>query len=127
MKATVTGFFDAAHQLPYMPELYSTSCMNVHGHTYKVEITVFAYEAIPMVVDFGIIKAIIKSFDHKRIEQAFDDIGWSGEPTTAENIVRAFEHKLRMQLPESVKLWHIALWEGWKGDNSNKIEMDYAK
>ncbi len=49
--------FDAAHRLVG----HETKCANIHGHRYKVEITVEAPEldTVGRVVDFSVIKSVV--------------------------------------------------------------------
>ncbi|SKB00279.1 preQ(0) biosynthesis protein QueD [Caloramator quimbayensis] len=73
MKLTVTKefTFDCAHMLSYHEGL----CSNLHGHTYRLEVTALKYELINegssegMILDFGDLKRIVKEsvldkFDH---------------------------------------------------------------
>jgi len=59
--------FDAAHRLVG----YQGNCKRVHGHTFKVKVTVIGNRSlrnnVGMLMDFKFIKAIIKKFDHKTI------------------------------------------------------------
>jgi len=58
--------FDAAHYVPS----YNGKCENMHGHTYKLQVTV---DGVPdnegMVIDFALLKQIVQDkiinvFDH---------------------------------------------------------------
>lgn len=56
--------FDAAHKLPD----YVGKCANLHGHTYKLEVTVTGPLKDGMVVDFGDLKKVVNNvlrhYDH---------------------------------------------------------------
>ena len=64
MKLGITEYIDCAHLLPDHPK-----CGQVHGHTYKVEITVEGELRDGMVVDFADLKsearAVLHRFDHR--------------------------------------------------------------
>ncbi len=66
-KLTVEEKFDAAHKL----ENYEGKCSNVHGHTWKVivSIKVSIIESnsnhSDMILDFSEIKKVIRKFDHR--------------------------------------------------------------
>ena len=66
--------FDSAHRLLY----HGGKCHNLHGHTYKLKITVFGDVDLKtgMVVDFSIIKKgllqIVDMFDHRVIVNCKD-------------------------------------------------------
>ena len=121
MEIKITEFFDSAHRLEYTPELYSTSCMNMHGHTYKCEVIIYG-NFHPLVCDFGIVKGTIRRFDHREISTVFSDVGYEGI-TTAENIVNCLWGMLTKGLPTNVKIKEISLWEGWKGTDTNKVTI----
>jgi len=54
--------FDAAHRLTF----HQGKCFNIHGHRWKVRITIEAATDEDMVLDFGDIKrSIVEKFDHK--------------------------------------------------------------
>lgn len=70
------GYFAAAHNLPY----HDGGCYNLHGHNYKVEVTIggsLAYESADaqppytgMLVDFTHIKQIYKDRIHNIVDHA---------------------------------------------------------
>lgn len=85
--------FDAAH---FLPE-HSGKCADLHGHTYRLEVTVARKDgglvaegsSAGMVIDFGDLKAIvqreiIEKVDHKMLNDIFPF------RTTAENMVIHF-------------------------------------
>jgi 6-pyruvoyltetrahydropterin/6-carboxytetrahydropterin synthase len=98
--------FDAAHFLPG----YQGKCLNTHGHTWKLEITVKGdnKEKYPsMLMDFSSLKRvineiIIENLDHKLINDTI-------EIPTAENIGRWIREKLNGTF--GVNLIKIRLWE----------------
>lgn len=59
--------FDAAHRIVG----YNGACSNLHGHTWKVNVTVVGARslrnALGMLMDFNTIKNVIRRFDHTTI------------------------------------------------------------
>ena len=122
---TKTVKFDAAHILTNHCGL----CKNLHGHTYRVDVSVTQSEGRPgdMVIDFKDLKNIAEevicaSFDHAFIYNTTS----AGEceiaavvqkhgmrtvalpfRSTAENLAKYFHDELRRRIPEasSVKVW----------------------
>lgn len=66
---TIEDYISAAHQL----KGYKGKCENIHGHNWKVEITVYGQKLnnIGMLVDFhdlkGMLKEVLQQFDHKNL------------------------------------------------------------
>lgn len=90
--------FEAAHQLPKVPEGHK--CGRLHGHSYKVRITV---EGVVdpnegWVIDFAVIKTafkpILDSLDHYYL----NDIPGLHNPTS-ENLCKWIWEKLKPSLP----------------------------
>lgn len=119
--------FDSAHFLAG----YEGKCANIHGHRWKIEVTVSGSDLVPdgdkrgMLIDFGDLKKVTRSladsFDHTLIYEkgslrpatlsALSDEGFSlTEVTfrpTAENFAKYFYEMLAAQdLPvSSVTVW----------------------
>ncbi len=95
--------FDSAHQLPN----YNGLCANLHGHTYKLIVTLSGkVKDDGMVIDFSILKQkvnehVTKILDHHYLNDIIDY-------PTAENIVIWMWKQLAKELPE---LYEISLWE----------------
>lgn len=76
--------FDAAHHL----HCYDGKCKNLHGHTYKLVITISGYvNEIGIAVDFSDIKKIYnetikKKLDHRYLNEVLPKMN-----TTAENMI----------------------------------------
>lgn len=100
--------FAAAHTLPDHKGL----CKNLHGHNYKLEVTVGAEYLNEnfMIIDFGELKNIIneniiKKYDHAYLNAFFEN-------PTAEVIVREMFSTLDEIFKEKyVNLIKIKLWE----------------
>lgn len=111
---TVTKLFEfeACHHLPY----YDGACHNLHGHSYKLEVTVSGQvsknENDPkcgMIIDFKDLKAIVKSvavdkYDHSNLNEFFPN-------PTAEIMVKQIAVDIMSKLPQGVYLMSCKLWE----------------
>jgi len=111
---TVTKIFkfEAAHWLPF----YDGACHNLHGHSYKLEVTVTGEvkenvknPQCGMIIDFSVLKSIveekiIRRFDHSNLNEFFSN-------PTAENMVEYFAESINMALPTNIVLVSIKLWE----------------
>lgn len=95
MKVTKEVTFDSAHMLSN----YQGKCENLHGHTYKLQVTIDnplqnEGNETGMVMDFNTLKKVIdfitESFDHAII---FSDMEYRGE---AENALLDWADKYNM-------------------------------
>lgn len=102
--------FDSAHRL----EEYEGKCCHLHGHTYKLEVTVKGeVDTSGMVFDFSVLKAVVNEqvlihLDHKYLNEVFDF-----NPTSENITVWIFERidESLQDYPcslESLKLWETA-------------------
>ncbi len=124
--------FEMAHALWN----YDGKCKNIHGHTFKLEVTVIG-EPINdpespkngMVIDFGDIKQIIKTniidkYDHHLVINAnsphnkldYESVGFElvtrkNYQPTSENLLVEFVEVIKNNLPSNVKLLSVKLWE----------------
>jgi len=99
--------FDSAHNLVE----YHGKCEALHGHTYRMEITI---QGIPgkegMILDYGILKSIVKErivnrFDHKYLNDTVPQ-------STTENLVQWIWDELKEPLKgDNYKLYQIKLNE----------------
>ena len=105
--------FEAAHHLLN----YDGACANVHGHSYKLQVTVSGsinpfeteYATDCMVLDFKYLKKIVKdeiidTHDHKDLNLIYSN-------PTAEIMVIEMFNCLNECLPKDVKLESVKLWE----------------
>lgn len=133
MKIRVTKefTFEMAHALYG----YDGPCKNIHGHSYKLYITVIGTPLNErgsskdgMVVDFSILKKIVKEhivdpMDHALVlnentphQNKSDNTGFDKTivvpyQPTCENLVIAFHEKITNHLPDFVSLYSIKLYE----------------
>ena len=123
---TKTVKFDAAHVLTDHQGL----CRNLHGHTYRVDVSVAAEADGDMVIDFKELKGVLAEvildcFDHSFIYNT----GSVGESeiaavvekhgmrtvaipfrSTVENLAKMFYNELKAKVPglSAVKVWETA-------------------
>lgn len=116
---------------------YDGKCKNVHGHSYKLSVTVIGQPIddrnnvkYGMVIDFSDLKKIVKEeivdiFDHATIfNQTTPHIELANElksrghevilvdyQPTSENMVIDFAHKIKNRLPENISLFSLKLQE----------------
>ena len=123
---TKTVKFDAAHVLTDHQGL----CKNLHGHTYRVDVSVAAESDGDMVIDFKELKAVANEVICDRFDHAFIyNTGSAGEceiaavvekngmrtvalpfRSTAENLARHFYGELKPHIPglSAVKVWETS-------------------
>lgn len=124
--------FEMAHALWN----YDGPCKNIHGHSYKLSITVIGEPIrdekntkLGMIVDFGDLKQIIHKevvtrFDHsvlvskkaphhmlENVEQMFDKFEVVDYQPTCENIILDIVEVLRNRLPGRLSLFSVKLAE----------------
>ena len=116
---------------------YDGKCRNVHGHSYKLSVTVIGspiddlnHVKYGMVIDFGDLKKIVKTeivdvFDHatvfnkntphielaKELEDRGHKILLVNYQPTSEMMVIDFSEKIKRLLPKNVRLHSLKLQE----------------
>ncbi|GEP49737.1 6-carboxytetrahydropterin synthase QueD [Flavobacterium noncentrifugens] len=116
---------------------YDGKCKNVHGHSYKLSVTVIGTPITDrnnvkfgMVIDFSDLKKIVKEeivdlFDHATVfNETTPHIELANElknrghhvilvdyQPTSENMVTDFAEKIKNRLPDSIKLHSLKLQE----------------
>ena len=116
---------------------YDGKCKNVHGHSYKLSVTVIGEPITDssnvkfgMVIDFGDLKKIIKEeivdiFDHatvfnqntphielaKELKDRGHHVILVDYQPTSENMVIDFSTKIKNRLPDTIKLFSLKLQE----------------
>ena len=99
--------FDAAHYLPF----YEGKCENLHGHTYKMHVTVQAekeekHNSSGMAFDFALLKKVVKQhivdvWDHQLINDHIEN-------PSAENMA---EYAWNILEKQNIPIYEITLWE----------------
>lgn len=96
--------FEAAHYLPK----YDGPCVNMHGHTYTLEVEVQGYpDKSGMICDFKEIKSVIQEEIISICDHSVLNNSLSLSNPTAENMVSLFANKLIPKL----NVIRIRLWE----------------
>ncbi|CAZ95594.1 6-carboxytetrahydropterin synthase [Zobellia galactanivorans] len=116
---------------------YDGKCRNVHGHSYKLSVTVIgrpitdtSHVKLGMVIDFGDLKKIVKEeivdqFDHatvfnkntphvelaKELTDRGHNVILADYQPTSENMVIDFAKRIRARLPENISLHSLRLQE----------------
>ncbi|MCK6258096.1 6-carboxytetrahydropterin synthase QueD [Fictibacillus sp. KIGAM418] len=76
--------FDAAHHL----HCYEGKCKNLHGHTYKLVLTISGFvDPVGISMDFGDIKKIYKEAIESRLDHRYLNEVLPPMNTTAENMI----------------------------------------
>lgn len=108
-QVVVAQFFDAAHYL----RDYPGNCSNIHGHTWKVELSLTGsqLDSLGMLIDFRAIRSklsqVLDRFDHNLINDLppFDAIN-----PTAENLAYYIFSQLKDQFPDC-HIKQVRVWE----------------
>jgi 6-pyruvoyltetrahydropterin/6-carboxytetrahydropterin synthase len=106
----VEDTFSAAHRL----REYEGRCARIHGHNWKVRAFVEStgVNAAGMVLDFNILKTLLKDILEEFDHQNLNDIPvLKGMNPTAENIARTIFDRLAEKLPPGVLSRRIEVWE----------------
>lgn len=116
---------------------YDGKCRNVHGHSYKLSVTVIGepitdatHVKLGMVIDFGDLKKIVKEeivspFDHatvfnkntphvelaKELSDRGHKVILADYQPTSENMVVDFAKKIKSRLSENIELHSLKLRE----------------
>lgn len=116
---------------------YDGKCRNVHGHSYKLSVTVIGspiedsnHVKFGMVIDFSDLKKIVREeivevFDHatvfnkntphvelaKELEERGHHVILVNYQPTSENMVIDFAQKIKDRLPQNIKLFSLRLQE----------------
>src|SRR5207244_3406075 len=109
-EVTVEETFAAGHAL----RGYRGKCENVHGHNYRVQLTLEGPEldAIGLLVDFvevkRLIHGVVDRLDHRFINdlEPFDVLNPS-----AENLAKYFYDEISVKLSPPVRLEQVKIWE----------------
>lgn len=116
---------------------YDGKCRNVHGHSYKLSVTVIgepiadtSHVKLGMVIDFGDLKQVVKEeivdpFDHatvfnkntphlelaKELSDRGHKVILADYQPTSENMVIDFAQKIKFRLSEGIELHSLKLRE----------------
>jgi 6-pyruvoyltetrahydropterin/6-carboxytetrahydropterin synthase len=116
---------------------YDGKCKNVHGHSYKLAVTVIGepitdetHVKLGMVIDFGDLKKIVKQeivdkFDHATVfngntphTELAEELRTRGHNVilvdyqpTSENMIQDFAERIKKRLPDHIQLFSLKLQE----------------
>lgn len=133
-KIRITKIYD--FEMAHVLKDYDGPCRNIHGHSYKLYVTVIGIPISDpgspkkgMVMDFKDLKAIVKKqivdrFDHALVISKESDpelisgmqkhmeklIVVDYQPTS-ENLIADFAGTIQSHLPENIELHNLRLWE----------------
>ena len=133
LRLTKRFTFEMAHALP----AYQGKCHNIHGHSYKLFVTVEGEPSLAegspdgMVLDFGNIKEIVQQrivdhYDHALVlprqvtnsDPSNQELGgfaakiiWVDFTPTTENLLIHFAQLLADAFPEDTRLYSLKLYE----------------
>jgi len=100
--------FDSAHKL----ENYEGDCKYLHGHTYKLEITVRGtVDYRGMVIDFNDLKSAVKDKVINRLDHRYLNDIFPFNPTCENMLVWIFEELEPELTNERHWLQRVVLWE----------------
>lgn len=100
--------FDSAHRL----ESYEGACKYLHGHTYKLEITVRGrVDERGMVIDFNDLKAAVKNKIIDRLDHRYLNDIFTFNPTCENMLFWIFDELEADLTNNSHWLQRIVLWE----------------
>ncbi|MFN8250880.1 MAG: 6-carboxytetrahydropterin synthase [Ferruginibacter sp.] len=122
--------FEMAHAI----DGYNGMCKNIHGHSYKLHVTVGAscnedafIDPPGFLLDFKDLKnivnrAVVELFDHKlvlsknyiakhpEVNEQENLVAWDAEPT-AENLLLFMKRLIKKELPGGIALMEMNLYE----------------
>ena len=133
-KIRITKIYD--FEMAHVLKDYDGPCRNIHGHSYKLFVTVSGIPnkdirspKLGMVMDFKDLKSIVKEyivnrFDHalvisretdadmiESMQKHMEKLILVDYQPTSENLVDNFAQIISAKLPEHVQLYSLRLWE----------------
>jgi 6-pyruvoyltetrahydropterin/6-carboxytetrahydropterin synthase len=107
---TVEETFAAGHAL----RQYRGKCENVHGHNYRVQVTLQGPELNPigLLVDFVEVKKLLQSVVDRLDHQFLNDLApFDVLNPSAENMAKYFYEQIRAGIAVPVKVGQVKIWE----------------
>ncbi len=102
--------FAGAHNL----RDYDGECEKLHGHNWKVEVTLKAekLDKLGMVIDFKVVKKkledVLSRFDHTYLNELSE---FQQENPTTENVSKVIYNNLSGKLPPEILVSKVKTWE----------------
>lgn len=107
---TVKSSFSAAHRL----REYEGNCERLHGHNWKVEVTVESQTLDPqgMALDFRVMKGalgeVLAGLDHRYLN---DIPPFDGMNPSSENLARHIFGEMEKRIPAPAQVARVTVWE----------------
>lgn len=106
IRIAATYSFEAAHQLPHLPDGHK--CKRLHGHNYRLDVSIAGdLDGRGFVIDYaeldGVVQPLVDMLDHRFL----NDIDGLDNPTS-EVMVRWFHERIKAALPAydpTVRIW----------------------
>lgn len=111
-EVSVEEVFPAGHSL----RNYHGKCENVHGHNYRVCVTVQGQDVDEngLLVDFAVVKKLVRAVKDRLDHQYLNDLDpFDKINPSAENIAKYFYDEVAggLQVPNGAKVSEVKLWE----------------
>jgi 6-pyruvoyltetrahydropterin/6-carboxytetrahydropterin synthase len=109
-EVSVEETFAAGHAL----RNYHGKCENVHGHNYRVQVTVEGQELNPtgLLVDFADVKRLIRAIVARLDHQFLNDLApFDAINPSAENLARYFYDQISDGLAPGPQIREVKIWE----------------
>ena len=109
-EVTVEETFAAGHAL----RNYHGKCENVHGHNYRVQITMEGEELndAGLLVDFADVKRLVRAVVARLDHQFLNDLApFDAINPSAENMARYFYDEISGGLPPGPRIREVKIWE----------------
>lgn len=94
MRLGITEFIDCAHFLPDHPK-----CGQLHGHTYRVEVTIEGENKTGMLMDFALLKSetreVLALYDHRNWN---DFLAYPSVENICELLARGLKERIRFPI-----------------------------
>ena len=107
---SVEDTFAAGHAL----RGYRGKCERVHGHNYKVQVSVEGAEldAAGLLMDFVELKRLLHGVMDRLDHEFLNDVApFDAVNPTAENMAKYFHDEIARDLPPDVRLIYVKIWE----------------
>ncbi|MBN2105320.1 6-carboxytetrahydropterin synthase QueD [bacterium] len=102
--------FSAAHRI----NGYQGQCGKLHGHTWKVRVQIKTrqIDAIGISIDFKELRTLTENVLEKLDHQLINEIApFHSQNPTAENLAKYVFEGVARQLPESIQMDNVTVWE----------------
>ncbi|MRR16477.1 MAG: 6-carboxytetrahydropterin synthase QueD, partial [Deltaproteobacteria bacterium] len=110
-EVTISKSFSAAHLLAEI----GGKCEELHGHNFKVEVTVGANQLTNegVLIDFRLVKKWLKEILDQMDHQHLNELPFfKGQNPSSENIAYYVFHEMKIRVKEAgVRVFQVKVWE----------------